>query len=186
MEFVVIAAMGYREKLEFGGPAAQTSLPLPLGEVPPKGAERALSVTAKAVPAPPKGEPRPHQIPICRDAAKSFRNERAHFYTSRLDVLCGVRFCDAPKPPLCKGRWHGEAVTEGLSTIDGLNPLRRCAPNACGHSGARPLDAIKGSLSGGQSRPPLQPSPVSLCRKEILKKILRDCNLDILWYTVRE
>ena len=26
-------------------------------EVPPKGAERALSVTAKAVPAPPKGEP---------------------------------------------------------------------------------------------------------------------------------
>ena len=41
------------------------------------------------------------------------------------------------KPPLCKGRWHGEAVTEGLSTIDGLNPLRRCAPNACGHSGAR-------------------------------------------------
>jgi hypothetical protein len=20
----------------------------------------------------------------------------------------------APKPPLCKGRWHGEAVTEGL------------------------------------------------------------------------
>ena len=47
-------------------------------------------------------------------------------------------------------------VTEGLSTIDGLDPLRRCAPNACGHSGARPLDAIKGSLSGVQSRPPLQ------------------------------
>ena len=51
---------------------------------------------------------------------------------------------------------------------------------------SRPLDAIKGSLSGGQSRPPLQPSPVSLCRKEILKKFLRDCNLAILWYTVRE
>ena len=51
---------------------------------------------------------------------------------------------------------------------------------------SRPLDAIKGSLSGGQSRPPLQLSPVSLCRKEILKKFLRDCNLDILWYTVRE
>ena len=27
------------------------------------------------------------------------------------------------KPPLCNGRWHGEAVTEGLSTTDGLNPL---------------------------------------------------------------
>ena len=25
-----------------------------------------------------------------------------------------VKFCTAPKPPLCKGRWHGEAVTEGL------------------------------------------------------------------------
>ena len=56
-------------------------LPLPLGElpaqrikiamiaggnhakmyqVPPQGAERALSVTAKAVTAPPKGEPRDH------------------------------------------------------------------------------------------------------------------------------
>ena len=23
--------------------------------------------------------------------------------------------CTAPKPPLCKGRWHGKAVTEGLS-----------------------------------------------------------------------
>ena len=52
-------------------------------------------------------------------------------------VLCDLRLCTAPKPPLCKGRWHGEAVTEGLSTIDGLNPLRRCAPNACGHSGVR-------------------------------------------------
>ena len=77
-------------------------------------------------------------------------------------------------------------ASEVQRKMDGLNPLRRCAPNACGHSGARPLDAIKGSLSGGQSRPPLQPSPVSLCRKEILKKFLRDCNLDILWYTVRE
>ena len=42
-------------KLEFVG---QSHLPLPLGEVPPQGAERALSVTAKAVPAPPEGEPR--------------------------------------------------------------------------------------------------------------------------------
>ena len=37
---------------------AAGALPLPMGEVPPKGAERALSVTANAVPAPPKGEPR--------------------------------------------------------------------------------------------------------------------------------
>ena len=33
-------------KLLFSG---QSHLPLPLGEVPPQGAERALSVTAKAV-----------------------------------------------------------------------------------------------------------------------------------------
>ena len=37
---------------------AEGALPLPMGEVPPMGAERALSVTAYAVPAPPKGEPR--------------------------------------------------------------------------------------------------------------------------------
>ena len=42
----VIGFCKHTDKLEFGGPAAQTSLPLPLGEVPPKGAERALSVTA--------------------------------------------------------------------------------------------------------------------------------------------
>ena len=30
-----------------------------------------------------------------------------------------------PKPPLCKGRWHGEAVTEGLSVIrQSLSHLR--------------------------------------------------------------
>ena len=34
------------DKLEFVELAAQPPLPLPMGEVPPKGAERALSVTA--------------------------------------------------------------------------------------------------------------------------------------------
>ena len=38
---------------------------------------------------------------------------RAYFHTPS-GVLCDLRFCDAPKPPLCKGRWHGVAVTEGL------------------------------------------------------------------------
>ena len=56
----------------------------------------------------------------------------------------GPLFCPPPqrsKPPLCKGRWHGAAVTEGLSATNGLNPLRpRFARPA-------PLDAIKGSLS---------------------------------------
>ena len=33
-------------KLEFAELAAKLPMPLPLGEVPPKGAERALSVTA--------------------------------------------------------------------------------------------------------------------------------------------
>ena len=49
--------------------------------------------------------------------------------------------CGQIKPPLCKGRRHGAAVTEGLSATNGLNPLRpRFARPA-------PLDAIKGSLS---------------------------------------
>ena len=39
------------------GMRPQCALPLPMGEVPPQGAERALSVTADAVPAPPRGEP---------------------------------------------------------------------------------------------------------------------------------
>ena len=34
------------DKLEFAELAAKPLMPLPLGEVPPKGAERALSVTA--------------------------------------------------------------------------------------------------------------------------------------------
>ena len=38
---------------------------------------------------------------------------RAHFYTP-FGVVRHTRFCTAPKPPLCKGRWHGKAVTEGL------------------------------------------------------------------------
>ena len=53
---------------------------------------------------------------------------RAHFYTP-FDVLCDLRFFAAPKPPLCKGRWHGEAVTEGLvgnlSTRYKLIPAQR-------------------------------------------------------------
>jgi hypothetical protein len=34
-------------------------------------------------------------------------------------VLNAVRPCAAPEPPLCKGRWHGEAVTEGLDRSTG-------------------------------------------------------------------
>ena len=29
-------------------------------------------------------------------------------------VMYILQICSAPKPPLCKGRWHGGAVTEGL------------------------------------------------------------------------
>ena len=39
------------------GMRPQCALPLPMGEVPPQGAERALSVTAYNLPAPPEGEP---------------------------------------------------------------------------------------------------------------------------------
>ena len=48
-------------KSQFGGVFAAYRLPLPLGEVP--AGRRALSVTADAVPAPPKGEPRGAALP---------------------------------------------------------------------------------------------------------------------------
>ena len=69
-----------------------------------------------------------------RDPFKTLSLLKAHFYTP-LGLVRIVRFCTAPKPPLCKGRcsaqrikiamiaggnhttiyrWHGEAVTEGL------------------------------------------------------------------------
>ena len=53
MIVVVIGFSKHTDKLEFVRLAAQPPMPLPLGEVPPQGAERALSVTAKAVTAPP-------------------------------------------------------------------------------------------------------------------------------------
>ena len=31
-----------------------------------------------------------------------------------LQVLTTLPRLHCPKPPLCKGRWHGEAVTKGL------------------------------------------------------------------------
>jgi len=32
----------------------------------------------------------------------------------QIPVYRSVLWMHDPKPPLCKGRWHGEAVTEGL------------------------------------------------------------------------
>ena len=43
---VLIGLTQQNDKLEFAELAAKPPMPLPLGEVPPKGAERALSVTA--------------------------------------------------------------------------------------------------------------------------------------------
>ena len=42
----VVGLTEHTGKLEFAELAAKPPMPLPLGEVPPKGAERALSVTA--------------------------------------------------------------------------------------------------------------------------------------------
>ena len=33
----------------------------------------------------------------------------------------------APKPPLCKGRWHGEAVTKGLCSTQRQIGMQQCA-----------------------------------------------------------
>ena len=38
---------------------------------------------------------------------------RAHFHTP-FGVRYDLRFCAAPKPPLCKGRWHGESREVGI------------------------------------------------------------------------
>ena len=46
MDNVFIELTQQNDKLEFVELAAKLPMPLPLGEVPPKGAERALSVTA--------------------------------------------------------------------------------------------------------------------------------------------
>ena len=37
------------------------------------------------------------------------------FWSGGASVSKKYADCTAPKPPLCKGRWHGEAVTEGLT-----------------------------------------------------------------------
>ena len=39
---------------------------------------------------------------------------RREFSPAGFSVSKKYADCTAPKPPLCKGRWHGEAVTEGL------------------------------------------------------------------------
>ena len=52
---------------------------------------------------------------------------------SRLMRGSVVRFemfsvCTAPKPPLCKGRWHGAAVTKGLCGGALQVGMHRCEP----------------------------------------------------------
>ena len=65
------------------------------------------------------------QIPICRIEI------RAHFYTP-FGAVRRVRFCTAPKPPLCKGRWHGVSrdggiVRQDFATIERLRRNRIAA-----------------------------------------------------------
>ena len=43
------------------------------------------------------------------------KKEKGLFLDSPFSVSKKYADCTAPKPPLCKGRWHGEAVTEGLT-----------------------------------------------------------------------
>ena len=43
-----------------------------------------------------------------------YRIIRAHFYTP-FGVVRIVRFCTAPKPPLCKGRCHGASRDGGIA-----------------------------------------------------------------------
>ena len=50
----------------------------------------------------------------CQGLFWKLHRKKAHVDTP-FGVRCELRFRTAPKPPLCKGRWHGEAVAEGLS-----------------------------------------------------------------------
>ena len=43
----------------------------------------------------------------------SCTEKRTHFDTP-FGVLCDLRFRAAPKPPLCKGRWHGVSRDGGI------------------------------------------------------------------------
>ncbi len=69
-------------------------LPLPLGEVPPQGAERALSVTAKAVTAPPKGRAKkslntafPNYGSIAKKTAAPMLELRFFYFADRSTLL---------------------------------------------------------------------------------------------------
>ena len=74
---------------------------------------------------------------MCMEAKEAFGHSNRGegefvFYMSNLQDSCHVDYVGAVcalrrlgekprrsgKPPLCKGRWHGEAVTEGLSPSD--------------------------------------------------------------------
>ena len=57
-------------------------------------------------------DPVPHGYQIL--PARPPRLHRADQIPARAPIQAKLNHCTAPKPPLCKGRWHGAAVTEGL------------------------------------------------------------------------
>ena len=80
------------------------------------------------------------------------RRLRAHFYTP-FSVSCDVWVCAAPMPPLCKGRWHGAAVTEGLLALDFPPHQNRCRRGGhCPPAFLRPHSFL--SLFGERKEPP--------------------------------
>ena len=42
-------------------------------------------------------------------------SKRKQRVSLRYGVPCNLRFCAAPKPPLCKGRWHGASRDGGIA-----------------------------------------------------------------------
>ena len=60
-------------------------------------------------------------------------NRRAHFYIP-FGVVRAVRYCAAPKPPLCKGRWAKSSILLGGV----INPSVSCSDSALLHKGAFP------------------------------------------------
>ena len=70
---------------------------------------------------------------------------RAVSLVMRTIHLLGIR----PKPPLCKGRWHGEAVTEGLSQRNMSISARFSANSYCSaHNPSVSLAADSSPYSG--------------------------------------
>jgi len=63
-----------------------------------------------------------------------------------------AQVCSAPKPPLCKGRWHGKAVTEGLCSeiVRICHGFRRIGTACCDKPSVKNLKFLTAPFTQGR------------------------------------